>query len=228
MPKLRLLAASMGIKRSLTIAAVLVLGAGWALAQEAPTPSPANSKAATAKEWSFSFTADGYVVPEGRNYINPNFTADRGWLHLEARYNYEDQETGSLWVGYNFSAGQKVVLEATPMIGSVLGKTTGVAPGYEVSLSYAKFELSTQGEYVFDTRESSGSFFYTWSELTYSPTDWFRTGVVAQKTKAYHTSLNIQRGLLVGFSHKKWEFTTYIFNAGWTDPTLVFEVGVNF
>lgn len=58
--------------------------------------------------------------------------------------------------------------------------------------------------------------------------DWFRTGLVAQKTKAYHTSLNIQRGPLVGFLHKKVEFTTYVYNAGWTEPTLVFEVGVSF
>jgi len=96
------------------------------------------------------------TVPDGRNYINPNLTADHGGLHLEARYNYEDLETGSLWVGYNFSAGQNVVLQATPMIGGVLGKTTGVAPGYEVSLSYVKLELSTQGEYVSTPKRARG------------------------------------------------------------------------
>ena len=29
-----------------------------------------------------------------------------------------------------------------------------------------------------------------------------------QHTKAFHTSLDVQRGFLVGVSHKKWEFTT--------------------
>jgi hypothetical protein len=57
--------------------------------------------------------------------------------------------------------------------------------------------------------------------------DWFRVGLVAQRTKAFHTSLDTQRGFLVGVSHKKWEFTTYIFNTGFTDPTVVLEVGVN-
>jgi hypothetical protein len=114
------------------------------------------------------------------------------------------------------------------MIGGVFGNTTGVAPGYEVSLSYKQITLSSTGEYVFDTKHSSGSFFYSWPQLTYSPVDWFDVGLVAQRTKAYHTSLDIQRGLLVGFSHKKLQFTTYIFNAGWTEPTLVFEAGVNF
>jgi len=53
-------------------------------------------------------------------------------------------------------------------------------------------------------------------------------GLVAQHIKAFHTSLDVQRGFLVGVSHKKLEFTTYIFNAGFTDPTVVLEVGVNF
>jgi hypothetical protein len=53
-------------------------------------------------------------------------------------------------------------------------------------------------------------------------------GLVAQHTKAFHTSLDVQRGFLVGVSHKKVEFTTYIFNAGWTDPTVVLEAGVSF
>jgi len=53
-------------------------------------------------------------------------------------------------------------------------------------------------------------------------------GLVAARTKAFHTSLDVQRGVLVGVSHKKWEFTTYIFNAGFTDPTVVLEAGINF
>jgi hypothetical protein len=53
-------------------------------------------------------------------------------------------------------------------------------------------------------------------------------GLVAQHTKAFHTSLDVQRAFFVGVSHKKVEFTTYIFNAGWTDPTVVLEAGVSF
>jgi hypothetical protein len=51
---------------------------------------------------------------------------------------------------------------------------------------------------------------------------------VAQRTKAYHTSFDVQRGLLVGFSHKRTEFITYVFNPGWSDPTLVLELRWNF
>jgi hypothetical protein len=175
-----------------------------------------------------SVNVSGYIVPHDRSYVSPTFSADHSHLHLGARYNYEDKETGSVWVGYNLSVGDKVVFEATPMVGGVFGNTTGVAPGYLASLSWEKVELSTEGEYVFDTKDSAGSFFYSWMELTYSPREWCRAGLVSQRTKAYHTDLDIQRGLLVGLSHKKVNFTTYIFNAGWTDPTVVLSVGFNF
>jgi len=105
---------------------------------------------------------------------------------------------------------------------------TGIAPGCELSLAYKRVELSSQMEYVFDTAESDQSFLYSWNELVYTPIDWFHAGLVAQRTRAYHTSLDVQRGFSVGFSHKKMDFTTYILNAGWTDPTIVLALGFKF
>jgi hypothetical protein len=160
--------------------------------------------------------------------VNPLFTADHDGLHLEARYNYEALETGSLWVGYNLSFGQNLVLDVTPMLGGVFGDFTGIAPGYGFSLSWRGLSLSSQGEFVFDTGNTAGSFFYTWTELDYSPVDWLRVGLAIQRTKLYHTTLGLQRGFLVGFNYKKVDFTTYVFNLGWTDPTFVFAVGVQF
>ena len=136
--------------------------------------------------------------------------------------------TGSLWAGYNFAAGKKLVLDITPMIGGVFGRTTGIAPGCEASLTYKELQLSISNEYVFDTTHKSGNFYDTWPQLTYSPLSWFRAGLVAQRTRAFHTSLDVQRGFLVGVSRKKWESTIYVFNAGFTDPTVVLEVGLNF
>jgi hypothetical protein len=189
---------------------------------------PALSKEADEKAWSFSLSATTYIVPNYQEYVQPTFTADRGWLHLEARYNYENLETGSLWVGYNFSGGKKLEWEFTPMLGGVFGNTTGIAPGYKGSLSWWKLELYSEGEYVFDTGNSEGSFFYNWSELSLSPVDWFRFGLVGQRTRAYQSSVDIQRGLLVGVTYKKIDFTTYVFNLDQGKPTWVFSVGVSF
>jgi len=186
------------------------------------------SGASTPKKWDFSLNISGYLVPNDRSYASPTFSADRERLHLEGRYNYENQETGSLWAGYNLSFGKKLVLEATPMVGAVFGDTTGVAPGYEASLSYWKLAVTSDGEYVFDTGNSDNSFLYSWNELVYSPTDWLHAGLVAQRTRAYHTSLDVQRGFSVGVVHKKTDFTVYTFNAGWTDPTIVLNLGLTF
>jgi hypothetical protein len=89
-------------------------------------------------------------------------------------------------------------------------------------------ELYSEGEYVFDLRDRSGNFFYNWSELTVSPVDWFRAGLAAQRTRAYKTDLDVQRGLLVSFARKKIDFTVHVFNAGWTDPTVILSIGVEF
>ena len=214
----------MKASQQLAVIAVVVLLSGQLLGQGTPTAAPA----ATKNPWDYNLTVDGYIIPDETDYIDPVFSANREWLHLEARYNYENLRTGSLWVGYNFSAGKKLVLEVTPMIGGVFGRTNGIAPGCEASLTYKKIELSISNEYVFDTTHKSGNFYYSWPQLTFSPVDWFRVGLVAQRTKAFHTSLDTQRGFLVGVSHKRWEFTSYIFNGGFTDPTVVLEVGVNF
>jgi hypothetical protein len=206
------------------MAVFFLLGQGL-LAQEMPHPSSAPGPG---RAWSFNVVTDGYIVPKDQSYASPTFTADRKWLHLEARYNYENLRTGSVWAGYSFSAGKKLVLNATPIIGGVFGRTTGIALGCEASLTYKKVEMSISNEYVFDTGDSSGSFYYSWPQLTYSPADWLRVGLVAQHSKALRSSLDVQRGFLVGVSHKNLEFTSYVFNVGWTDPTVVLEVGVSF
>jgi len=186
------------------------------------------STTAPAKAWDFDLSISGYLVPQGQSYASPTFAGDHDTLHVEARYNYEAQRTGSLWAGYNLSVGKKLVLEATPMIGGVFGNVTGVAPGLEFTVTYKKIQLYSANEYVFDTSTKADNFFYTWTQLTYSPLEWFTVGYVVQRTRAYHTPLDIQRGLLVGFTHKKVNFTTQIFNMGQADPTVVLSLGYSF
>jgi hypothetical protein len=216
---------------SRTILIALVLAVADARGQTPPA-TITNAPAAPVEEmkekkWSFGASVYSYFVPDSREYVQPTLTADRDWLHLEARYNYEDLDTGSAWIGYNFSGGEKLSWQFTPMLGGVFGDTTGIAPGYKGSLSWWKFELSSEGEYVFDTRDSSGSFFYNWSELTLSPVDWFRFGLVTQRTRAYKTDRDIQRGFLAGFSFKRVDLTAYVFNPD-DKPTWVVAVGFGF
>jgi hypothetical protein len=202
------------------MAMATLLAVSGALAQSTDEPGE--------KAWAFSASAYAYILPDDDDYVQPSFTADHDRLHLEARTNYEDLDTSSVWAGYNFSVGEKVTFEGTAMLGGVFGATVGIAPGYKASLSWTKLELYSEGEYLFDTNESADSFFYAWSELTWAPVDWFRFGLVGQRTRVFETDRDIQRGVLLGFSFKRVDVTTYVFNPDDPSPTVVFALGVNF
>ena len=126
-------------------------------------------------------------------------------LLIEARYNYEALHTGSLWVGRTFAGGEALTWEVTPMVGAVFGELTGAAPGVEASLAWRKLDFYIEAEYVFDFDSQDDSFFYAWSELGYSPFEWPRLGLVAQRTQVYRSDLEIQRGPFVRFTlGKEW------------------------
>ena len=160
--------------------------------------------------------------------MQPTLSADRGWLHLEGRFNYEDLDTGSAWFGCNVSVGETVTLEFTPMIGAVFGNTNGIAPGYKGSLGWKMIQLYSESEFVIDTGRAANSFLYTWSEFEVAPVDWCRFGLVVQRTKVHETDSDIQRGFFAGVSYKGLDVTAYVFNPDASRPTVVVAVGLSF
>lgn len=193
-----------------------------------PAINPTTEPAGDEKKWEFSLSAYTYFVPDDHEYVQPTLTADHGALHLEARYNYEALDTGSLFVGCNFSWGEKLTLELTPMIGGVFGEVNGVAPGYRLSINWNRLDFYAEGEFLIDCEDSSDSYFYVWNELGYSPTDWIRFGLAAQRTRLYESDVDIHPGFLLGFSWKQFEFTGYVFDVGFDDPTFVLGVAMGF
>jgi hypothetical protein len=189
-------------------------------------PSTAIVKRQPGDAWSFTTYVDGYIAPHSSFLASPIFTADHNHLHLEARYQYEDRHLGSLWAGYNFSAGENLKLQLTPMLGVVFGQQTGIAPGVEGSLVYKRFSFSSSAEYVFDVKNRDNNFFYAWPQLTYGPLSWLRFGIAAQNTKVYNVKLDTDYGPVVTVSHKRAYFTSYILNPH--DPIVILEVGASF
>ncbi len=182
-----------------------------------------------APAWSGSASLAAYFIPDDSDYLQPAIVADRGWLHLEARYNYEAQKTASFWGGVNIElGGEHVSLSLTPMFGVVTGDTDGIAPGLRVLLSTWKLELYSESEWVFDSADETDSFFYTWSEFTLHPTDWLRFGTVAQRTRAYQTDRYIQRGLLAGVMWRNLSVTYHLFEPFASQKTTVVSVGIEF
>ncbi|HQQ75954.1 MAG TPA: hypothetical protein PLB01_01245 [Thermoanaerobaculia bacterium] len=214
------------IVRTCAVAVAVALARSVAFAQapaEAPVPPAAGANA-----WSVDASANTYFVPDANDFVSPVVKADRGALHLEARYNYEGFRSGSIWLGYNVSLGKELTLDLTLMLGGIFGDTAGVAPGWRFALGYGKLELTSESEYVFDSRDSANNFFFNWSELSLSLADWVRAGLVVQRTRLYGEGRDVQRGFLVGFAWKKAYATAYLFNPDVDKPSFVLTLGAGF
>lgn len=198
--------------------------------EELAVPNSAEAEVEAADEdlWEFSASLYGYAVRDGRDYLALTLIADRDWLHLEGRFNYENFDTGALFIGYNWSVGETVTLDLTPMIGGVIGDADAIAPGYEITLGYKWLELYTEGEYLFDLNTSDDNYFYSWSELTVSPADWIWGGLAAQRTKLRDEDSEIALGPMLGFAYKAVELSLYLFQPGQDDQTFATAFTVNF
>ena len=158
---------------------------------------------------------------------NPSLTADHGKLHLEARYQWEDWRTGSAWIGRNFSVGDALSVTFTPMVGGVFGRTNGVAPGYLLVAEWRSLYLYSSSEYLFDLEDRGASFGYTWTELTVD-LEHLLVGIVAQRTRPFESPLDLQRGLILMREQGAFTFGMYLFNLGWTDPTVALNLAYAF
>jgi hypothetical protein len=179
------------------------------------------------RPWAISADLNTYIFSD-YVFLLPVLKADKGALHLEARYNYEDMNTFSAWAGYNISGGKKWEYTFTPMLGGVIGNSNGLAPGLEFILAHKKFELYSESEYLFEFSDKTYSFFYNWTDFTYSPKDWLWFGISGQRTRLYQTDLEIQRGLIIGGGLKNWEFTGYLYNIGFDEPFVILTLSFNY
>jgi len=177
--------------------------------------------------WKFSANANLNFIPHNFIFL-PIVRADKNNLHLEARYNYEDINTLSAWAGHHFSGGKKIEYTITPMIGAVVGNSTGIAPGIELMFSKDKIGIYSESEYIFNTEKPENNFFYTWTDITYSLTDWLWAGASVQRTRLYKTHLDAQRGILVRGKLKNFEISTYLYNLGFDTPFGIVSISVNF
>jgi len=197
--------------RKLVLSTVLVVAAA-ARAQDQATP-PAGAEGASTTSWEVRAAIAAYFLEHQSSYLQPTVAIDHGGLHLEGRYNYEAQRTGSLWVGWTWEWGDKLKLYLTPMLGGVFGEVNGIAPGLEWDLSWDRLELYSEDEFVFDLANWSGSDFYSWAELSGRPVAWFRVGIALQRTRAVATERVVEWGPFVGL--EVWKLSA---GAYWFDP----------
>lgn len=190
-----------------------------------PVEDPALAQVPEAPTWEFAGSIY-YSRPPGEvsDRLTPILYADRGPLHLEARYNYEDLETGSIFAGYSFPIEGEVSGGVTPMLGGVFGQTGGVAPGVEASLDWKRLAWYVEAEYLFDAHDRGDDFFYSWSTLTYGITDSLRAGLVMERSKLVDTGWDVNPGLAVELKVKNLGFSVYAYDIGTDDFYAVVAV----
>ena len=196
---------------------------------ESAEPDQTATLQSQAPEWEFSLSAYAYIIPEEQDYLQTTFTADRGWLHFEVRHQYEDLDTFSAWIGCNFSFGDELVVDFTPIIGGVFGDTDGAGVGYEANFAWRQIILYTEGEYVFDSHDSSDDFFYSSTDLTWSFCDWLRAGAALQRSKIRaDEDVEYEAGPMVGVTWKALDFSAYVLFPEEGDPTVVLGIAIEF
>ena len=209
------------------IAAFAAVVATTALAGE-DAPNGRRASSVEKPSWEFALTAYPTVVRGGENYTSAIAAADRGPLHLEARYNYESIGARSAFVGWTFSGGEPVTWELTPLVGGAWGTTQAFVPGLEATLAWGPLDFYVEAEYVHASNERTDSYTYAWSELGFRPVEWLRAGIAGQRTNIYGGGRDIQRG---PFAQLTWNRVTvggYWFNPGSSEQVFVGMIGVTF
>jgi len=188
----------------------------------------AESDSATSKQWNFSAWAEMFIIPHDEDSFNPTFYARHKTLHLEARYNYEDKNTASLWAGYRFKFGKGVKFVIVPMAAIVFGNTNGVAPGLEMEIMYKKFDFYSESEHVFDFNSKENNFFYMYTELAIRPINALRTGIMTQRTRVFESDRELQRGIFAEYYFGRFRAGVFYFSPFASDQFWVASFSVDF
>lgn len=147
----------------------------------------------------------------------------RNW-YGEARYNYEEEQSLSLYAGKTFSREDSLSYSFTPLAGIVVGKFRGGSIGMNIALEYRKFIFSSVLQYTRSIENKNSNFLFSWSELGYQVTSYFYAGLTVQQTSLYQTACKWEPGIQVGLSYRKWVFPFYAFSP--MDHKRYFVIGI--
>ena len=147
-------------------------------------------------------------------------------FYAESRYNYEELNTFSFYMGRTFFKESAVSYSISPIAGAVIGDFNGGSIGANISLGYKNFYIYTQPQYTFSLEAAYNNFIYSWTDITYSPLNWLSVGVSLQHTKPYRSKGFIENGLVIEAAYKKFTFPVYIYSPQNNNRSILF--GANF
>jgi hypothetical protein len=135
----------------------------------------------------------------------------RNW-YAEARYNYEDAQTFSLYLGRAFTGGNNLNYSFIPLLGGSVGRFNGISTGLNIDMEMNKFFFSSQSQYSRSTSQVGDYFVYNWSEVGYQSLKWLYAGLSVQHTFDRFTGNDLQPGIMLGFTFNRFSIPIYTFD----------------
>ena len=190
---------------------------------DVPPPPPKAEQA-----WSAYLQTFYLDPPDGDGYLSGILAADKGQLHVEARWAYEDRDTASFFGGWTIPFEGDVHGSVRPMLGFAFGDSDGVIPAVSLDVGWNKLRFTSDAEYLIATSSDTQDFIYSWNELTWAFSDRFAVGLVAERTNVFDQALTIDRGLLLSAGVGPTRVTIYWFNPDLDNPYVSIAVGASF
>lgn len=156
--------------------------------------------------------------------VTPQFWVYIGDYYLEARYNYENLNTASLYFGRSFAFDKKALVEITPMLGGVVGATNGISPAFNFFLGYKSFSTTTQCQYTIDLKDIKNSFFWDWTNFYFTFSEHFGLGGAIQMLIPQSGKGIYNAGPMVRLSYKSLAAELYVYNFWMYQPTYAVAI----
>jgi len=155
-----------------------------------------------------------------------HFETKNNW-YAEARYNYECNNTFSLYAGKEFTGEHnKFTYSLTPLLGSVMGEFSGASTGLNVAMQLKDIFFTSQSQYTFSYNDPTKDFVFSWSELGYEVSSWIYLGLSMQHTQMMHSNtMQFEHGAVIGFTFGRWTVPIYSFST--FDSSRYFVLGIN-
>ena len=189
-------------------------------------PADSESLAAPGPDWAVGLYLN--LMPD-ITYLLPTVALSWNRFYAEARYQYEDLDTGSLWLGGSFAGGDALTYWIAPIAGGAFGQTNGLGLGLVAELAYGRLSLSTSSEYLFDLAANDASFFYSWPEWLVQVHDRATPGITLERSLPRDLDTELNTGLTFYTSARRITASFYAFNPWDADADFyILGIGTEF
>jgi hypothetical protein len=149
-------------------------------------------------------------------------------IYVEARYNYEDKQTLSYYIGKSFSIDNDVEFEIIPMFGASFGNTFGVSPAFNMTLEYKRFSTYTECQYTYNFRDKRNSFYFDRTNFSTEINKYFDLGGAIQIYRPNEGEPFFKIGPSVSFNFTSFKLELIAFNFWDKKLTYAFAIEFNF